>query len=297
MEEKLNELIEQFLDYLAVECGVAKNTLSAYRRDMAKLRRFMVVRHLMPSEVTIEDVTEYILDLKEQKLQVSSIARHIASLRMFFKFLTSEGLIARNPASLISYPKMWRNLPNVLSVEDVDALLSLPPKGPLDARDAAVIELLYATGARVSEAAGVNLEDLNLEFRFVRLVGKGSRERVVPLGELAVQRVEHYLQEVRPALARETSGRRLFLSRSGKPLDRKDIWRSVRKAALRAGISKSFSPHTLRHCFATHLLEAGADLRSVQEMLGHANIATTQVYTHVDHDRLKAIHRRFHPRG
>jgi integrase/recombinase XerD len=216
---------------------------------------------------------------------------------MFFKFLAGEGLVGQNPASLVRYPTMWRNLPNVLSADDVEALLSVKATTPLEVRDRAIIEVLYATGARVSEVTGLKLADVNLEFRFVRVLGKGSRERVIPLGQMAIDRVREYLATVRPRLSRQRESRQLFLTRSGRPLDRKRVWKIVRKAAVRAGISKRVSPHTLRHCFATHLLERGADLRSVQEMLGHASIVTTQVYTHVDKDRLKAIHRRFHPRG
>ena len=242
-------------------------------------------------------MSEYVVDLKERSLEISSIARHVASVRMFFKFLASEGLIRKNPAALLEYPKMWRTLPNVLSVEEVDALLAVKPRNEIDTRDAAIIEMLYATGARASEVIGVQIEDVSLEFRYARLRGKGSRERIVPLGQLAVERIGKYIEDTRPSFARAVSGRDLFLSRTGKPLGRKDVWRIVRRVALRAGVRKKFSPHTLRHCFATHLLEHGADLRSVQEMLGHASIATTQVYTHVDQDRLKAIHRRFHPRG
>ena len=295
--DQIQAFTERFLSYLSAECGVAHNTIAAYRRDMAKLRRFLIARRIAPGQVTLDDLSEYVADLKEQGLEVSSIARHIASARMFFKFLAAEGLIQRNPASLIGHPKMWRNLPSVLSVEDVDALLSLKPQCPLDLRDAAIIELFYATGARVSEVIGLKLGDVNFEYRYARVLGKGSKERVVPLGEVAAGRVQQYLAEVRPKLARDRPARELFLTRSGRRFDRKSIWRLVRKAALKAGIAKHFSPHTLRHCFATHLLERGADLRSVQEMLGHASIATTQVYTHVDRDRLKAVHRRYHPRG
>ena len=297
MEEQLDTLIDGFLHYMAAECGVADNTLEAYSRDMVRLRRFLILRRLPIGEVDMDDLIEFVIDLKEQGLEISTINRHVASMRMFFKFLATDGYIRRNPSTLVNYPKRWRKLPDTLSVEEVDLLLSVKPKCPLDVRNVAIIDMLYATGTRVSEVIGLTLGDVNLDFRFVRVTGKGSKQRVVPLGLAAAERVADYLENIRPRLARDHSGKELFLTRRGRRLDRKSVWRIVRKVAVTAGISKHLSPHTLRHCFATHLVERGADLRSVQEMLGHATIATTQVYTHVDKGRLKAIHHRFHPRG
>ncbi len=297
MEEQLDTLIDAFLYYMAAECGVADNTLEAYSRDMARLRRFLILRLLPVGEVDMNDLIEFVIDLKEQGLEISTINRHVASMRMFFKFLAADGYIRRNPSALVNYPKMWRTLPDTLSVEEVDRLLSVKPRCPLDVRNVAIIDMLYATGARVSEVIGLMLGDVNLDFRFVRVTGKGSKQRVVPLGLAAADRVADYLENIRPRLARDHSGKEFFLTRTGRRLDRKSVWRIVRKVGVAADIRKHLSPHTLRHCFATHLVERGADLRSVQEMLGHASIATTQVYTHVDKDRLKAIHRRFHPRG
>ncbi|MFW6159375.1 MAG: site-specific tyrosine recombinase XerD [Planctomycetota bacterium] len=294
----MNDLVEQFLDYLAVECGLAENSIAAYRRDLERFCRHLRVRKKADfGSVRARDIVGFMASEKRRGLSANSISRALAAIRMLFKFLALEDKIERNVASTLESPHLWRRLPAVLDVDDVDALLAAPdPDTLLGVRDRALLEVMYATGARVSEVADLKLGDVNLEFRFLRCFGKGSKERVVPLGERAVEALERYLRETRPKLDRGGSPL-VFLSRSGRRLGRRAIWSRVRKHARAAGLRKKVSPHTLRHSFATHLLQGGADLRAVQEMLGHANIATTQIYTHVDKERLKAVHRKFHPRA
>lgn len=286
-----------FLDYLASECGLAANTLSAYSRDLKRLGEFLAGRKVRLDRVTLDDLAEYIIELKAVPMSPASTARHVASMHMLFKFLAGEGHIRRNPSMLAAGPKLWRRIPAVLSVEEVDRLLAVRHKGPLALRNRAIMEMLYATGARVSEVADVPVQDTHLRFEFVILTGKGSKQRVVPIAPGAADNIRDYMESLRPKLEHPNSPGKLFLTRTGRRMHRKDIWRVVRQTVLLAGIGKRVSPHTLRHCFATHLLEGGADLRAVQEMLGHVSIGTTEVYTHVDRDRLTAVHHRFHPRA
>lgn len=281
--------------YLKVECGLSPNTLAAYRRDVS---RFLDFANAEVSAVTTEDVERFLRREKQRGLEVTSIARALVAVRMFYRFLAAEGLVGDSVTATLEMPKVWRRLPDFLTVPEVEKLLGAP-KGskPLAARDRAILEMFYASGARVAEVARVRIGDLKLQLGLVLLFGKGQKERVVPLGRPAIAAIENYLAVSRPALARPTSDDTLFLGIRGKGLSRVHIWRLVKKYALLAGIKKNVHPHTLRHSFATHLLEGGADLRTVQEMLGHASIQTTQVYTHVNRDRLKAVHHRFHPRG
>jgi len=290
--------IDEFLVYLAVECGLAANSISAYRRDLAHFRAHLTARGKRAfGEVRARDIVGFLTHEKARGLSSNSISRALAAVRMLFKFLVVEGHVPKNVASTLESPHLWRRLPGVLDVGDVEALLAAPDLSkPLGVRDRAILEVMYATGARVSETADLKLEGVNFDFRFLRCFGKGSKERVVPIGRRAVDALKQYVAEERPRLDRNGSPL-LFLSKSGRRLGREAIWARVRKYALAAGLRKKVSPHTLRHSFATHLLQGGADLRSVQEMLGHVNIATTQIYTHVDKERLKTVHKKYHPRA
>ena len=294
----MNELVNLFLDYLSVECGLAANSVKAYRRDLALFCTYLTARKKPGfGAVRARDIVGFMTHEKARGLAANSISRELAAIRMLFKFLTVEGKVPKNVASTLESPHLWRRLPDVLDVADVEALLDAPDTTkPFGIRDRAILEVMYATGARVSETADLRLDGVNFDFRFLRCFGKGSKERVVPIGARAVDALKAYVGQVRPKLDRR-GGPLLFLSKSGRRLGRENIWALVRKHALAAGLRKKVSPHTLRHSFATHLLQGGADLRSVQEMLGHANIATTQIYTHVDKDRLKAVHKKFHPRA
>ena len=294
----MNKLVQLFLDYLAVECGLAENSIRAYRRDLGRFCLYLTARKKPGFEaVRSRDIVGFMAHEKARGLSANSVSRALAAIRMLFKFLVVEDRIPKNIASTLESPHLWRRLPDVLNVGDVTALLEAPDASkPLGCRDRAILEAMYATGARVSETADLKLSDVNLDVRFLRCFGKGSKERIVPIGQRAVDAIRDYVERARPTLDRAGSPL-LFLSRSGRRLSRESIWARVRKHARAAGLRKKVSPHTLRHSFATHLLEGGADLRSVQEMLGHANIATTQIYTHVDRDRLKTVHKRYHPRA
>jgi integrase/recombinase XerD len=291
-------LIDRFLNGLSAEAGLARNTLIAYRSDLESLAAFIERRGLVLRALTPQDLQAFLMDLQEREgLAVSSIARRLTAVKIFCRWCYSEGLLERDLASLVEPPKKWQYLPHVLNVKQVDTLLSLPDiDDPLAQRDRAILELFYATGVRVSELVGLRLCDVRLDHGYLRCFGKGRRERVVPIGTAAIEALNTYLAELRPQLVDGRSTDRLFVSRTGKPMDRTNCWRLVVKYARRMGISGKVSPHTLRHCFATHLLAGGADLRVVQEMLGHADVSTTQIYTHVDNSRLKAIHQKFHPR-
>jgi integrase/recombinase XerD len=294
----MNELVELFLDYLAVECGLAANSIASYRRDLKRFCAYLSSRGKTGlGDVKSRDIVGFLTHERARGLSTNSASRALAAIRMLFRFLTVEGKVPKNVASTLESPHLWRRLPTVLDVDDVEALLNAPdPDKPLGLRDRAILEVMYATGARVSEAADLRVENVNFDFQFVRCFGKGSKERIVPIGKRAVAALRKYVGGPRPRLDRKGSPF-LFLSKSGRRMSRENLWALVRKYALVAGLRKKVSPHTLRHSFATHLLEGGADLRSVQEMLGHVNIATTQIYTHVDKDRLRTVHKQFHPRA
>ncbi len=289
-------LLKNFLEYLAAECGVSANTIAAYRRDVGRFIDFLGSADARSARA--EDVEEFLTAEKRRGLEVSSIARALVAVRMFYRFLASEGLVGEAVTATLETPKVWKRLPDCLEPGEVDKLLAAPKgPGPLVLRDRAMLETFYASGARVAEVAGVRVSDLKLDLSLVLLFGKGSRERVVPLGRSAIHAIERYLWDGRGRLAGPGSPDALFLGVRGAALSRVHIWRLVKKYAKLAGMRKNVHPHTLRHSFATHLLAGGADLRTVQEMLGHASIQTTQVYTHVDRNRLKSIHHRYHPRG
>ena len=294
-----NQLLDQFIHHMRVERGLSTNTIVAYSHDLIRFFDFLKRKGVLPVHVSQEDLTSFIV---EQNLKISprSMARCLVSIRMFYRFLVSEGNIESNPARLLGIPKMYQHLPDVLSRDEMESLLMQPDiTTPLGKRDKAIVEMLYATGLRVSELIGLSMHSINLEVGSIRTIGKGSKERVVPMGSKAMDSLKDYLLESRPVLLKKRysrGGSYLFLNSRGGPMTRQGLWKIIKKYALMAGITKSVTPHTVRHSFATHLLEGGADLRSVQIMLGHADISTTQIYTHVARERLKEIHEKYHPR-
>lgn len=287
-----------WVDYLRSECHLSDNTVAAYQRDLNRFAVWLAGRSLVG--LRVQDLAEYAGWLHEQKLAPASLARHLVSLKVFFRYLQLEGVVTDNPAELLGRAKIWERVPQVLSPEMVDRLLSAPRGGdPLWRRDRAVLELLYATGCRASEVSTLKTADVQLAESYCLCRGKGDKERLVPLGRRAIEAVQAYLEHERAGCAERHGGAppTLILSRSGRRLRREAIWELVKRYVRRIGAPERISPHTLRHSFATHLLAGGADLRQVQELLGHASIATTQIYTHVDPARLKAVHKKFHPRG
>jgi integrase/recombinase XerD len=291
--------LEQFRDYLALEAGNSRHTVESYVRDVRRLVTHATGKGVTrPDEVTAAQLREFVYDLKDIGLAPSTIHRQISAIRTYFRFLVGEGYAARNPSERIESPKRWRTLPTVLTQAETDRLLSAPtPEDPRGIRDRALLEFAYATGARVSELVGLTLQDIMFEEGIARLFGKGAKQRLVPVGRRALGAVALYAREIRPTLDRGKGRGMLFLNARGTPLSRVGAWGIITQAAKRAGISKRVTPHTLRHTFATHLLEGGADLRAVQEMLGHADLATTQLYTHVDREYLRSVHKQFHPRA
>lgn len=290
-------LVRAFLMHLASERGLADNSLQAYRRDLENLEDYLVGRGKDPVSADVDDYRAYLQDQTRQGHTTRTLARRIAAIRVFLRYLIAEGHPREAILRQIERPKPERPLPKILSRSQVNQLISAPdPKSIFFDRDVAILELLYASGLRATELCGLKLRDLNTQVGCVRVLGKGSKERIVPVGRAALEALTRYVENARPTLAKQPS-ELLFLSRTGKPLERIALWMIVDKHAKRSGILKHVSPHTLRHCFATHLIGGGADLRVVQELLGHSDIATTQIYTHVDQDRLKAVHKKFHPRG
>ncbi len=288
--------IERYLAYLEHERGLARHTLAAYRRDLDRLARGLGSRPL--EQATRRDLQAILRQMRLEGRAVRSVARWVAAVRGFYRYLEHEGALAHNPAAQLQGPRPWRRLPAGLRTEEVEALLQAPDRrNPRGLRDAAMLELLYATGMRVSELVGLRLEDLHLDAGYVRCLGKGARERIVPLGQAACACLRDYLRAARPALLRGRASRWLFPGTRGRPVTRQTLWRALKRYGRLAGIGRAFSPHTLRHAFATHLLERGADLRAVQLMLGHADISTTQIYTHVNQERLRRLYGRFHPRA
>jgi integrase/recombinase XerD len=295
------EAIAEYLRALAVEHGLADNTLAAYRRDLGRFAAFLeTVKVERPERVDPDEVRSFLWAEERRGLGKSSLARALVAVKGLFRFLAAEGRIEKDRVAVVDAPALWKTTPAFLSVEEVTRLLDEPfAPGPLGLRDRAVLEALYASGARVSEVCGLDAAAARLDLGFLRVLGKGRKERLVPLGGRAREAIERYLADGRSALKGRGGSQapQLFLSRRGKRLSRVTVWRIVTARVRALGIEKRVSPHTLRHSFATHLLERGADLRAVQEMLGHASVATTQIYTHVDGSRLGAIHRRFHPRA
>jgi len=295
----MNQRLDQFLHYLIVETGLSKNTIEAYGHGLNRFSNHLREKGVRDwTDVTKFEVKAFLLFLKRKGLSTKTVVRNLVAIRTFFKFLAQEGILEVNPTEELESPKVAKTLPKILSLKEVEQLLEQPNlKTPLGIRDRAMLELLYAAGMRVSELVRLPMNQINLEGGYARLYGKGSRERIVPLGREAVKWVNLYLKDVREKLAKGKESQFLFINRSGKGMSRQRFWKNLKVYGQRAGIQKKITPHLLRHSFASHLLERGADLRSVQMMLGHADISTTQIYTHVTGERLKKVHQRYHPRG
>ncbi|MGH7561101.1 MAG: site-specific tyrosine recombinase XerD [Gemmatimonadales bacterium] len=292
-------LLEGFRDYLALETGASANTVENYQRDLRRFVQFAVSRRVRnPSGATRTLLRDFVFLLKDLGLAPATIRRHVSSLHTYFGFLVAEGSLSDDPSDRLETPKRGRTLPGVLSVAEMERLLGTPSADqPLGWRDRALLELGYGAGLRVSELCGLIVGDLLLGDGLVRVLGKGGKQRLVPIGRKIIGPVSVYLHTTRPALDRGKTGGRVLLNARGGPLSRTGAWGILKRLVRRAGITKRVTPHTLRHSFATHLLEGGADLRAVQEMLGHADLSTTQIYTHVDREYLRTVHRQFHPRG
>ncbi|OIP21915.1 hypothetical protein AUK22_11110 [bacterium CG2_30_54_10] len=293
------EILEQYMAYLSIEKGLRPNSLEAYRKDLQDFLNFLDGKMRSPIEPGLETpITLFMVQLHDQCLASRSIARKASALRGFFRFLLREGRISEDPTRVIQRPKIGRPLPRFFSISEVNKLLGQAfPATPLGLRDKAILEILYATGIRESELIGLEMGSLHREGEFLFVVGKGGRERVLPVGGFALAAVDEFLLKGRHLLVRNITQRALFLNLQGKPLSRMGVWKIVRKYALKAGITRQLSPHALRHSCATHMLEGGAGILVVQEMLGHVDIATTQIYTHLTSNDLKEIHGRSHPRG
>ncbi len=291
--------LDEFINYISLERGLSSNTSASYRSDLEKFIAFLARKGKGGfGEVRRAEVTDFLMEEKERGLSPRSLARRLVAVRMFFRFLSLEGYVRKDVTEVVESPRLWKILPRVLSIPEVEALIRQPDTTTLlGRRDRAALELLYASGLRASELVGLKVDDVNLQSGFVRAWGKGGRERIVPLGRSAARALADYLEKSRPLLVRGSSSPDLFLSRRGKRFSRQWLWRLIGKYLAQAGIKLKTGPHILRHSFATHLLGRGADLRVVQEMLGHSQISTTQIYTHVDRERLKEVHRKFHPRG
>jgi len=294
----MHELIDIFLNYLSVERGLSQNTMISYREDLNRYMDYLSRRHIDAlSKTTKNDIVNFMLDQKDRGLSANSVARRLAAIKVFYRFLVRERILKVDSTSLIDSPKLWKKIPDALSLNEVDALLVQPDiRSTQGIRDRAILETMYATGMRVSEVVNLKLDNINLEVGFLRCIGKGNKERVIPLGKKAIVSIQRYLAVARPKLLHKKTSDYLFVSRFAKRISRQSIWKLVKKYAKLARIKKALKPHTLRHSFATHLLERGADLRSVQEMLGHSNISTTQIYTHINKGWLKTIHKMYHPR-
>jgi integrase/recombinase XerD len=292
-------LLEGFRDFLSLEAGHSPLTVESYLRDLTRMVRFAELKNVRtPSQVTRAFLRDFIYALKDLGLESSTIRRQVSAIHTYYRFLLGEGAVEDDPSDRLETPRRTRTLPDVLSLKEVEAMLAAPQADePLAWRDRALLELAYGAGLRASELSGISVHDLEMSEGLVRVVGKGSKERLVPIGRQVIGAVSLYLNTIRPRLDRGKTDGRLLLNARGQPLSRVGVWGIVKENARRAQIKKRVTPHTLRHTFATHLLEGGADLRAVQEMLGHADLSTTQIYTHVDREYLRKVHRQFHPRG
>jgi integrase/recombinase XerD len=294
----MKNLADEFLNYLSVERGLAENTISSYRRDLNKYIDYLEKKKLKSfQQVKRSNITDFMHCLKDKGLNSNSISRALVAIKMLHRFLVNEMYLKDDISCVLNLPKLWRRLPEVLSPDEVEDLLRSPNlKTNFGIRDRAALELMYATGMRVSELVNLTLNGLNLEMGFVKCTGKGQKERIIPLGTYASSALTRYIGKARPRLLKQKDQPHLFLTRLGKKMSRQTFWKAIKTYARKSRIKREVTPHTLRHSFATHLLERGADLRTVQEMLGHSDISTTQFYTHINKERLKQIHRQFHPR-
>lgn len=292
------ELADRFVNYLLVEKGLTRTTIESYSSDLNRYIDFLHQRRVTSiGDADTSDLLRYLIFLRKDGLSARSRARHLVTIRGFYRFLVQEHILDEDPSRLIDLPKAGLKLPGVLSVQEVQKLLDEPdPENPAGARDTAMLELLYAAGLRVTELIQIKLPDIHLDAGFVRVLGKGSKERVVPIGTIAIRKIDYYLATARPRLLKGGASPFLFTGRTKKPMTRQGFWKLLKKYAVSAGIHKNVTPHSLRHSFASHLLEGGADLRAVQLMLGHSDISTTQIYTHVARDRVRSAHEKFHPR-
>ncbi len=291
--------MNQFLDYLSIERGLSQNTIKSYKQDLIKFIGYIGTRRIKKiKDVTKHKMSEYPYFLKDGGLSANSVSRNLAAIRTFYRFLISERIVKEDATVMLESPHRLQSIPQVLDTNEVTRMLDKPDRRNwLGVRDKAALELMYATGVRVSEMVELMLQNFNMDMGFIRCVGKGGKERIIPVGKEAKLALSRYLEKSRPKLSRRSQDRHLFLSRLGRKISRQSFWKMLKKYARLAHIKKRITPHTLRHSFATHLLERGADLRSIQEMLGHADISTTQIYTHVNKARLKGIHKKYHPRG
>jgi len=288
-------IFERFLNYLTVEKGLSENTIESYRTDLSKFQKYLDDTGKDITSFRRNDVISYLNHLRDSGNQTSTVARNIAALRGFCKFLLIEGIINEDPIENLSTPKGWKYLPKTLSIDEVFSMLKKPEGEKFSLRDKAMLELIYSSGLRASEIINLKLNDINFEAGFITVLGKGSKERVVPVNERAIESLKIYMRELRPLLLKKKTSPYLFIAKGGKPMTRQRLWQLIKLYS--EGLSSKISPHTLRHCFASHLLNGGADLRALQKMLGHADISTTQIYTKVTPDRLKKVHKQYHPRG
>ena len=295
----IHQLVDRYINYLLVEKGLARATIESYSADLNKFVKFLATHKIGNiSDTDSAVILRYLLFLRDKKIGARSRARHLVTIRGFYKFLAHEKVLKKDPARMIDLPKSGLKLPDVLTVDEINSMLKTPDIATSKGlRDAAMLELLYAAGLRVSELIHVKIQDINLEVGFVRTMGKGSKERVVPIGSHARQKISDYLANSRPLLLKQNASHYLFVAHAGKPMTRQAFWKLLKKYSVIAGIEKEITPHSFRHSFASHLLEGGADLRSVQMMLGHVDISTTQIYTHVARNHLKKLHEKYHPRG
>lgn len=295
----MKELLDQFLNYLSIEAGLSANTIDSYKNDLKGYIKFLEKRKITAIEkVSAKEISGFIGWLSDKRMAPSSISRKLTSIRRFHRFLVAEERVDSDPTGALDSPRLWRKLPSVLTAEEMERLIDQPKgRDALALRDRAILEFLYATGVRISELIGIRRKNVMAEVELIRVIGKGQKERVVPIGKQALLAMQEYLDYSRPKLANEYSEDVLFLNRRGRSFSRMGLWKVLRKHVTGAGITKKVTPHTIRHSFATHLLEGGADLRAVQEMLGHADISTTQIYTHLDREYLRQEHRQHHPRS
>ncbi len=295
----MENLLSDYLAYLRVERGLADNTILSYERDLRKFVDFVKKSKIKDlKDIRRQEIITYLLKLQSENMAPASVSRNLAAIRSFFSYLSIENLLGDDPSSDLDSPKLSKKLPKVITIEEVETLLQQPDHNDkYGIRDRAMLELLYATGLRVSELISLDVNDVNFELGFLRCIGKGSKERIVPLGKIAIEYLTLYINNSRQKLVKNTEQKSLFVNLHGKRLTRQGFWKIIKKYAEQTGIQTEITPHTLRHSFATHLLENGADLRSVQEMLGHADISTTQIYTHVTQKKLQKVHKEFHPRA
>ncbi|MCL2121632.1 MAG: site-specific tyrosine recombinase XerD [Clostridiales bacterium] len=296
----MEQAIEGYIQYIVVESGLAKSTALGYRGDLLAFCHFLKERKVASwSSVDLSLLTAYLHQMKGENRKAATISRKLSSLRGFYQYLSRESIVETNPVALLDSPEKEESLPKALSDNEISQILEsmIPPRNPLDIRDLAMLELLYASGLRVSELVGLTLRDLDLDAGYLRCIGKGNKERIVPIGDRAIDAIRNYITVFRPQLIKDTTQRALFVNRRGKAMSRQWCWRILKERVKKAGISTPVSPHTFRHSFATSLLIGGADLRSVQELLGHADVSTTQIYTHLTDQRLREAYRKSHPRA